>query len=84
MGGDLKLVTTDYDDIEQHALIRSGATMAAGEEALLTMAQWPVSGSGDDNNSYGQLRGGHSSKRRSSLCSAPYGRPDTGWQADRL
>ncbi|WPJ97273.1 sulfatase-like hydrolase/transferase [Coraliomargarita algicola] len=54
--GSLELITTDYDAIEQHAYIRSGATLAVGQEAQISLS-WPLSGA-NNNDSFGLYVGG--------------------------
>ncbi|WPJ97288.1 hypothetical protein SH580_06150 [Coraliomargarita algicola] len=52
----LELVTTNFDAIEQHAYIRSGASVAVGEEAQITLTL-PISGN-NANDSFGIYVGG--------------------------
>ncbi|MDF7799044.1 PKD domain-containing protein [Pontiellaceae bacterium B1224] len=56
-GGDLELATSAYDGIEQWAYIRSGATLAVGEEAQVTVANWPITGAAN-NEAFGLYVGG--------------------------
>jgi hypothetical protein len=52
-GGQLELNTTAYDNVEQSAYIRSGASLEIGEEAQVTMSV-PISG----NRNFGLYVGG--------------------------
>ncbi|MDF7799046.1 hypothetical protein P4C99_06200 [Pontiellaceae bacterium B1224] len=56
-GGDLELATSAYDGIEQWAYIRNGATLAVGEEAQVTVANWAITGAAN-NESFGLYVGG--------------------------